>query len=114
MSRTKSPRRQKHKKLLKLAKGFKQARRRRYKVAKEAVLHAGQYAYIGRKQKKRNLRTLWIIRLNAALREEGLKYSSFVNLAQKAKIELNRKMLADTAVSDPQAFREIVSKLKAA
>ena len=78
MARVKSPRRARHKKVLKLAKGFKQARRRRYKVAREAVLHAGQYAYIGRKDKKGDFRELWIQRLNAAVREYGLSYSKFI------------------------------------
>ncbi|HBL51623.1 MAG: 50S ribosomal protein L20 [Candidatus Blackburnbacteria bacterium RIFCSPHIGHO2_02_FULL_39_13] len=112
MARVKSPRRARHKKVLKLAKGFKQARRRRYKVAREAVLHAGQYAYIGRKDKKGDFRELWIQRLNAAVREYGLSYSKFIAGLKKAKIELNRKVLSEIANSDPETFGKIVEQSK--
>jgi len=105
MTRVKSVER-KHKKIRKLAKGFKQARRRRFGAAKEAVLHAGQYAY------KRDLRKLWIQRLNAAVREQGTSYSKFVNGLKKSHIELDRKILAHIAVTDPDTFKEIVSKVK--
>lgn len=111
--RIKSPRRQRHKKILEAAKGFRDARRKRYKVAKEAVLHAGQYAYIGRKLRKRDLRSLWIIRLNAAAREQGLSYSRFISGLKKANIELDRKILADIAVQDPETFSKIVQRIKA-
>lgn len=111
--RIKSPRRQRHKKILKAAKGFRDARRKRYKVAKEAVLHAGQYAYIGRKLRKRDLRSLWITRLNAAVREHGLGYSRFISGLKKANIELDRKILSDIAIEDPKTFSEIVEKAKA-
>jgi len=85
---------------------------RLYKVSKEADLHADQYAYIGRRLRKRDLRKLWIIRINAALSKFNLKYSHFINLLKKTKIQLNRKMLAEIAVRDPEAFREIVRKIK--
>lgn len=111
--RIKSPRRQRHKKILKAAKGFRDARRKRYKVAKEAVLHAGQYAYIGRKLRKRDLRTLWITRLNAAVREQDLSYSRFISSLKKANIELDRKILADITVQDPETFSKIVERTKA-
>lgn len=112
--RIKSPRRQRHKKILKAARGFRDARRKRYKVAKEAVLHAGQYAYVGRKLRKRDLRSLWIIRLNAAVREYGLGYSRFISGLKKANIELDRKILSDIAIEDPKTFTAIVEKAKAA
>lgn len=114
MSRVKSPRRARHKKVMRLAKGYRQARRRRYKAAREAVLHAGQYAYVGRKDKKGDFRQLWIERLNAAVREHDLSYSKFIAGLKKANIQLDRKMLAEIAISDPEAFSEIVSKVKSA
>jgi large subunit ribosomal protein L20 len=101
-----------HKKIKKAAKGFRHARRKRVKTAKEAVLHSGQYAYIGRKLRKRDLRSLWIKRLNAAVREHGMNYSEFVSKLKKANIELNRKMLAEIAVKDPATFEKIVSEVK--
>lgn len=113
MARTKSPRRQRHKKVLKQARGFGASRSRRYKVAKEAVLHAGQYAYIGRKDKKGDFRRLWIQRLNAAVREHDLSYSKFISGLKKAKIELDRKILADIAVNDNETFKKIVEMVKA-
>lgn len=113
MARTKSPRRQRHKKVLKQAKGFVASRSRRYKVAKEAVLHAGQYAYVGRKDKKGDYRRLWIQRLNAAVREHDLSYSKFVSGLKKAKIELDRKILADIAINDNETFKKIVETVKA-
>jgi len=112
MTRVKSVAARRHKKIKDLAKGFKNARSRRLKVAKEAVLHAGQYAFEGRKNKKRNLRSLWIIRLNAALRENGLSYSKFIPMLKKAKIELDRKILSDIAANDPESFKKIISSLK--
>lgn len=107
-------RRRKHNKVLNAAKGFRQSRRRRYKVAKEAVLHAGHYAYVGRKQKKRNFRKLWIVRLNAAVREHGLSYSRFIAGLKEARVEMDRKILSDIAISDPETFTEIVNKVKSA
>lgn len=112
MARVKSTSARRHRKFLKRAKGFKQARRVRIKVAKEALLHAGQYAYHGRKLRKRDLRNLWIIRLNAAVREEGLSYSKFIASLKRAKIELDRKILADIAVNDPNTFKKIVEIVK--
>ncbi|MEK7521402.1 MAG: 50S ribosomal protein L20 [Patescibacteria group bacterium] len=114
MARTKTGilRRRRHNKVLKAARGFKQARRRRFKTAKEAVLHAGQYAYEGRKNRKRDMRKLWIIRLNAAVREHGLSYSRFISGLKANNIDLDRKILSDIAIRDPQTFSEIVSKVK--
>jgi len=110
--RVKSIASRKHRGILKAAKGFRQARRRRIQTAKEAVLHAGMYAYVGRKNKKRDLRALWITRLNAAVREHGLSYSKFIAGVKKAKIEIDRKILADIAVRDPATFKEIVLRVK--
>lgn len=107
--RIKSTASRKHRKILKAARGFKQARHRRIQTAKEAVLHAGMYAYIGRKNKKRDLRALWITRLNAAVRECGLSYSKFIALLKKSKIEIDRKILADIAVRDPATFKQIAT-----
>lgn len=112
MPRTKSPSARKHRKIRKAARGFKQARSRRVKVAKESILHAGQYAYVGRKQKKRTLRRLWIIRINAAVREHGMKYSDFIKKLKDNNIELDRKILADIAVKDPETFEAILKNLK--
>ncbi|MBI2405684.1 50S ribosomal protein L20 [Candidatus Microgenomates bacterium] len=114
MARVKSPTRRRHKKILKAAKGFRQARRKRYQTAREAVLHAGQYAYIGRKQRKRNFRTLWIERLNAAVREEGLTYSTFIAGLRKANINLDRKILSQLAIEEPETFSKIVERVKSA
>ena len=100
--------RNRHKKILKLAKGFKGARSRIFKVANCAVMKALKYAYRDRKATKRNMRRLWIVRINAAVRENGMSYSRFVNACKKANIVVNRKMLAELAVSDPKAFTEIV------
>lgn len=102
----------KHRKVKAAAKGFKHSRRKRVKAAKEALLHQGQYAYVGRKQKKRNFRKLWIQRLNAAVKEHGLTYSEFIKKLLENKIALNRKMLADIAVNDEKAFSEIIKLLK--
>lgn len=110
--RVKSIAARKHRKVKKLAKGFKQARRRRVKAAKEALAHAGAYAYHGRKLRKRDMRGLWITRINAALRAEGTTYSKFMAGLKKAKIELDRKILADIAVNDPATFKAILSQVK--
>jgi large subunit ribosomal protein L20 len=112
MPRARSIAARRHRKIKKQAKGFKQARRTRIKAAKEALLHAGQYAYMGRKLRKRDLRRLWIVRLNAAVREHGIKYSQFINRLKAKKIELDRKILADIAVKDPQTFKKIISEVK--
>jgi large subunit ribosomal protein L20 len=104
--------RAKHKKVLKLAKGFWMTRHKQFKKAKEAVLHAGEYAFKGRKAKKRDFRQLWIIRMNAALRELGMKYSLFINKLKVNKIELDRKILSQIAVEHPEVFKKIVDKAK--
>ena len=88
-----------HKKILKLAKGYKGARSKVYRVAKQAVIKAGQYAYIGRKQRKRQFRSLWITKINAAARQNNMSYSQFMNQLKKADININRKMLADLAMN---------------
>ena len=106
--------RRRHKKILKLAKGYYNARRKVFRVANQAVIKAGQYAYIGRKQKKRNFRSLWITRINAAARINGLSYSRFMNGMLKAGITLDRKVLADIAVHDAAAFAALAEKAKAA
>lgn len=112
MARAKSKRRKKNKEIKKKAKGFKHARRKRVKVAKETLLHAGQYAFIGRKLKKRDFRKLWIQRINAAARKNGLTYSKLIAGLKDKGIELDRKMLAEIAVDDPEVFVEIVKKVK--
>ena len=103
-----------HKKILKLAKGFKGARSRIFKVANIAVMKALKYAYRDRKATKRNMRRLWIVRINAAVRANGISYSKFVNACKKANILVNRKMLAELAVNEPEAFQVIVETAKAA
>lgn len=112
MARVKSPSARRHRKVLKAARGFKQARHKRIQTAKEAVLHAGQYAYHGRKLRKRDLRSLWIVRLNAAVREHGLNYNQFIAGLKKNKIELDRKILAELAVKDSSMFAKIVDSAK--
>jgi large subunit ribosomal protein L20 len=106
--------RARHKKIIKLAKGYYNARRKVFRVAKQAVTKAGQYAYIGRKQKKRQFRSLWIVRINAAARMYGLSYSRFMNGLLKANISLDRKALADLAIYDLNAFAKIAEQAKAA
>ena len=105
--------RKRHKKILKLAKGFQGARSRIFKVANTAVMKALKYQYRDRRNLKRNMRRLWIMRINAGVRQFGLSYSRFMNLLKKSNIELNRKMLADLAVNDPEAFEVIVNQVKA-
>ena len=106
--------RNRHKKILKLAKGFKGARSRIFKVANIAVMKALKYSYRDRRATKRNMRRLWIVRINAAVREQGMSYSRFVNACKKANIQVNRKMLADLAVNDKEAFSVLVDTAKAA
>ena len=105
--------RARHKKVLALAKGFRGRRGNVFRVAKEAVMKAGQYAYRDRRTRKRVFRQLWIARINAASRELGLTYSQFTNGLKKASIEIDRKMLADIAVHDKAAFAGIVERVKA-
>ena len=103
-----------HHKILKAAKGYYGARSRVYRVAVQAVTAAGQYAYIGRKQKKRDFRKLWIVRINAAARLNGLSYSRFINGLHKAPIEIDRKILSDIAIQDKVTFTKLVEKAKEA
>ena len=105
--------RARHKKILKQAKGYYGARSRVYRVAKQAVIKAGQYAYRDRRQKKRQFRALWIARINAAARENGLSYSRLINGLKKANVEIDRKVLADIAVFDKAAFSVIAQQAKA-
>ena len=105
--------RARHKKVLKQAKGYYGARSRVYRVAFQAVTKAGQYAYRDRRNKKRQFRQLWIARINAASRQNGLSYSRFINGLKKASIEIDRKILADIAVFDKAAFAVLVEKAKA-
>ena len=104
--------RKKHKKILKRAKGYYGAKHYRFRMAKQAVMKSGQYAYVGRKDRKSNFRKLWIARINAAARQNGLTYSKLINGLKKANIVINRKMLAEIAVTDPKAFAEIAKKIK--
>ena len=106
--------RKRRKKLLKLAKGYFGGKSKLFKTAKEAVMKSGQYAYIGRRQRKRDFRRLWIARINAAAKMNGMNYSTFMNGLKKAGITMNRKMLAELAVSDAAAFTALVEKAKAA
>jgi large subunit ribosomal protein L20 len=106
--------RRRHKKVLAQAKGYYNARRKVVRVAKQAVTKALQYAYIGRKQKKRQFRTLWIARINAAARQNGMSYSRFINGLLKAGITLDRKVLADIAVHDAAGFTALTEKAKSA
>ena len=101
-----------HKKVLKQAKGYRGARSRTYKVAKQAVMRAGQYAYRDRRQKKRVFRSLWIVRINAAARENGISYSKLMAGLKKANIELDRKTLADLAVNDKEVFSVLAEEAK--
>ena len=102
----------KHKKIRDLAKGYYGAKHRWFRTANEAVMHAGQYAYRDRRNRKRDFRGLWIARINAAAREAGMKYSTFMNGLKKAAIEIDRKVLADIAVFDKIAFQKLVEQAK--
>ena len=106
--------RARHKKVLALAKGYRGRRKNVYRVAKQAVMKAGQYAYRDRRQRKRQFRQLWIVRINAAARENGLSYSKFMNGLKRAAIENDRKVLADMAVFDKSTFTQLAEKAKAA
>jgi large subunit ribosomal protein L20 len=105
--------RARHKKVLTQAKGYRGRRNSVYRIAKEAVMKAGQYAYRDRRQKKRQFRALWIVRINAAAREVGLTYSKLINGLNKASIQVDRKVLADLAVFDKAAFAAIANQAKA-
>lgn len=102
-----------HKKILALAKGYRGRRKNVYRIAKQAVMKAGQYAYRDRRQRKRQFRALWIARINAAAREVGLKYSTLIDGLKKAQIEVDRKVLADLAVFDKPAFAALALQAKA-
>ncbi len=104
--------RKRHKKILKLAKGFKGARSRIYKVANTAVMKKLKYQYRDRRHLKRNMRRLWIVRINAAVRQYGLSYSKFIDSLKKSNAAINRKMLADLAVNEPEAFSVVVETVK--
>ena len=106
--------RARHKKVIALATGYRGRRKNVYRIAKQAVMKAGQYAYRDRRQRKRQFRQLWIARINAAARLNGLSYSKFMNGLKRAAIELDRKVLADLAVFDKAAFAQLVEKAKAA
>jgi large subunit ribosomal protein L20 len=103
-----------HKKILKQAKGYYGARSRVFRVAKQAVIKALQYAYIGRKQKKRQFRALWIMRINAGVRRAGLSYNRFINGLQKANVQIDRRVLADLAMNDPAGLAVLIEKAKGA
>lgn len=106
--------RKRRKKVLKLAKGYYGGKSRLFKTAKQAVMKSGQYAYIGRKQKKRDFRRLWITRISAACKMNGMNYSTFMNGLKKAGVQLNRKMLSEIAIADPAAFTALTEQAKAA
>ncbi|CCX36923.1 50S ribosomal protein L20 [Clostridium sp. CAG:1013] len=106
--------RKRRKKILKLAKGYWGAKSRHFKMAKQAVMKSGNYAFIGRKQRKRDFRRLWITRISAACRMNDINYSTFMNGLKKAGITLNRKMLSEIAIADPAGFTALVEKAKAA
>ena len=104
--------RKRRKKVLKLAKGYWGSKSRHFKMAKQAVMKSGNYAYIGRKQKKRQFRQLWIARINAATRMNGLSYSKFMHGLKLAGVDINRKMLSEMAISEPEAFKALVDVAK--
>lgn len=106
--------RKRRKKILKAAKGYRGAKSKHFRMAKQAVLKSGNYAYIGRKQKKRDFRSLWITRISAACKLNGINYSRFMYGLKKSGIELNRKMLSELAISDPDAFSSLVETAKSA
>ncbi|EEG29091.1 ribosomal protein L20 [[Clostridium] methylpentosum DSM 5476] len=106
--------RKRRKKVMKLAKGYFGGKSKLFRTAKEAVMKSGQYAYIGRKQKKRDFRRIWITRISAGCKMNGMNYSTFINGLKKANITLNRKMLSEIAINDPAAFTALCEKAKAA
>lgn len=106
--RVKSPRRQRHNKVLSLTRGFRMTKNRLYKVAHEASRHAGQYAFAGRRLRRRDLRTTWISRINAAVSELGIRYSQFISGLSKANIQIDRKLLSELATNYPAAFKAVV------
>ena len=106
--------RKRRNKVMKMAKGYYGSKSSLFKTAKQAVMKSGQYAYVGRKQKKRDFRRLWITRISAACKLNGMNYSTFMNGLKKAGVELNRKMLSEIAIADPAAFTALTEKAKAA
>ena len=106
--------RKRRNKTLKLAKGYWGAKSKHFKMAKQAVMKSGNYAYVGRKQKKRNFRQLWITRISAAAKMNGMNYSTFMNGLKKSGIEMNRKVLSEVAIADPAAFAKLVETAKSA
>jgi large subunit ribosomal protein L20 len=100
------------KKIIKMAKGFRWRRKSNYRAAKEAVLKAGKYAYRDRRNKKRTNRSLWIVRLNNALKENGMRYNAFIKIMKDKKIELNRKVLSQMAMENPKEFEKLIEKIK--
>ncbi|HPP68155.1 MAG TPA: 50S ribosomal protein L20 [Clostridiales bacterium] len=106
--------RKRRNKVLKLAKGYYGSKSKLFRTAKQAVMESGNYAYVGRRLKKRDFRRLWITRISAACKLNGMNYSTFINGLKKANINLNRKMLSEIAVSDPEAFTALTEKAKAA
>lgn len=102
----------KRKKILKYTKGFKWGRKSKERAAKEALLHAWSHAFQGRKQKKRDYRTLWNVKINAAARANGVKYSELINKLKKANVKLDRKILADLALNEPKVFQKVLEKVK--
>ncbi len=111
-AKTRVPSRERRKKIIKAAKGYYGRRKSNLRLAIEATTHAGQYAYAHRRDKKGDFRSLWITRLNAAVREHGMKYSEFIHLLSVANVNLNRKVLADLAITDPAAFAKVVEVVK--
>ena len=105
--------RKRHKKILKLAKGYRGGKSKLYRIANQAVMKSLSYAYVGRKLKKRDFRSLWITRISAACKMNDINYSRFMNGLKKANIEINRKMLSEIAISDPAAFTQLVQTAKA-
>ncbi|MDE5600430.1 MAG: 50S ribosomal protein L20 [Oscillospiraceae bacterium] len=104
--------RKRRKKVLKLSKGYFGGKSKLFRTAKQAVMKSGQYAYIGRKQKKRDFRKIWITRISAGCKQNGMNYSTFINGLKKANVTLNRKMLSEIAISDPKAFSSLCEKSK--
>lgn len=103
-----------HKKTLQLSKGYFGAKSKQFRVAKQAVMKSGQYAYVGRKQKKRDFRRIWITRISAAAQLNGMNYSRFMNGLKKSGVDLNRKMLSEIAIADPEGFTALVDQAKKA
>ena len=104
--------RKRRKKILKLAKGYFGGKSKLFKTAKQAVMKSGQYAYIGRKQRKRDFRRIWITRISAGCKQNGMNYSTFMNGLKKAQVTLNRKMLSEIAICDPKAFSSLCERAK--